>query len=240
MERYKAHFTAEPPLPDRVVVQRSNPKRINEEMGMKPREIGMLASVCLAVMCCVGCTQQESGIRPQTASAGNQAAQGKTDSKTSRVVKLRGMLKDHDGKRLTGVVGVLFAIYEQQEGGPPLWQEVQNVDVDNHGRFTALVGATKSEGIPPELFTTEKTRWLGKQVLLPGEVEQSRIQLVSTSEGLVTQRVVTLVIPEESGDPPATAEAQQASEQAADSPKDESVNRPSGSRLRLHRRRLTP
>ena len=209
-------------------------------MRMKLREVSMLTSVCLAALCCVGCTQQESGIRPQTASAGNQAAQGKTDSKTSRVVKLRGMLKDHDGKRLAGVVGVLFAIYEQQEGGPPLWQEVQNVDVDDRGRFTASVGATKSEGILPELFTAQKTCWLGEQVLLPGEVEQSRIRIVSTSDGLVAQRAVRLVIPEESGDPPATAEAQQASEQAADSPKDESVNRPSRSKPRLHPRRSTP
>jgi hypothetical protein len=103
-----------------------------------------------------------------------------------------------------------------------------------------MVGATKSEGIPPELFTAEKTRWLGKQVLLPGEVEQSRIRLVSTSEGLVAERAVRLVLPQESGDQPAAAETQQASEQTADSPKDENVQRPSRSRVGLHRRRLVP
>ena len=206
--------------------------------NVKPRGNGLLRSLLLLALCCAACTQKESATAPQTASAGKQAAQIKADR--SRILKLRGVLKDYEGKRVSGVVGVLFAIYEQQEGGSPLWQEVQNVEVDDRGRFTASVGATKSEGILPELFTAQKTRWLGEQVLLPGEVEQSRIRIVSTSDGLVAQRAVRLVIPEESGDQPATAEAQPASEQAADSPKDESAKGPSGSRLRFRRRRLMP
>jgi hypothetical protein len=209
---------------------------------MKPRPTKVVYEIAsgLVLLCCVGCAQQNPETSPQTASTKSGAAQVKTDFDRSRLVKDRGVLKNRDGGRVTGVVGVLFAIYEQQEGGAPLWQEVQNVEVDDLGHFTAMVGATKSEGIPPELFAAEKTRWLGKQVLLPGEVEQPRIRLVSTSEGLVAERGVRLVLPPESDDQSATGATQQAWEQAADSPTDENANRPSKSKPRFHRRRLVP
>ena len=192
------------------------------------------------LICCVGCAQQESGTPPNAVSTADQTAQVKTDFDPSGVLKLRGVLRDHDGKRVTGVVGVLFAVYEQQEGGAPLWQEVQNVQADKQGHFTALVGSTKREGIFPELFVPEKALWLGNQVLLPGEVEQPRILLVNTPYGLVAERGAGPVIPANSGDQPLATATQQASEQAADSPKDESVNRPSRSKPRLHPRRSTP
>src|ERR1700694_3750494 len=111
------------------------------------------------LICCVGCAQQESGTPPNAVSTADQTAQVKTDFDPSGVLKLRGVLRNHDGERLTGVVGVLFAVYERQEGGAPLWQEVQNVQADA-GRFTALVGSTKSGGILPELFGTGKALWL--------------------------------------------------------------------------------
>lgn len=207
---------------------------------MKLRQIGLPALVALTLICCVGCAQQETGAQPNTVSNPDQITQVKNDFDPSHVLKLRGGLRDHDGKRVTGVVGVLFAVYEQQEGGAPLWQEVQNVQVDYQGRFTALVGSTKREGIFPELFGPEKALWLGNQVLLPGEVEQPRILLVSTPYGLVAERGAGPVIPANSGDQPLATATQQAAEQAADSPKDENVNRPSRSKLRPHPRRPTP
>jgi hypothetical protein len=202
---------------------------------MAPNAVGVRPLVCLVLLYCVGCAQQNLGTGPQKVPTKSEAKELKTDFDHSRLLKDRGVLRNHEGERVTGVVGVLFAIYEQREGGAPLWQEVQNVEVDDQGHFTAMVGATKSEGIPPELSTAEKMLWLGRQVLLPGEVEQSRIRLISASEGLVA-----VVLPGESGDQPVVTGNQQASEKAADSPTDERVNRPSRSRLRLHRRRLTP
>ena len=206
---------------------------------MKSRQIGPPALVALVLICCVGCVQQKSGTLPNTVSAADQVEQMKTDLNPSRVLKLGGVLRDHNGKRLTGVMGVLFAVYEQQEGGAPLWQEVQNVQADA-GRFTALVGSTKSGGILPELFGTGKALWLGWQVMLPDEVEHPRIRLVSTPSGRAAQRGAGSVAPANSDDQPAAAENRQPSEQPADSPKDESVNSPSRSNLRLHRRRLVP
>jgi len=74
-------------------------------------------------------------------------------------------------------VGVTFAIYRQEEGGAPLWLETQNVSPDSAGHYSVLLGSTKAEGIPADLFNTQEHRWLGVQV--QGEAEQPRVLLVS-------------------------------------------------------------
>src|SRR5712692_9610630 len=84
-----------------------------------------------------------------------------------RLVKLAGTFKDEQGQPRTGVVGVTFAIYKDQEGGAPLWMETQNVELDEQGHYSVLLGATKPEGLPLELFSSGEPRWLGVQVNLP-------------------------------------------------------------------------
>src|SRR5260370_6450558 len=69
-----------------------------------------------------------------------------------RLIKYSGTLKDGKGAPKNGVAGVTFAIYAEQEGGAPLWMETQNVMFDEGGRYTALLGANSSEGVPVELF----------------------------------------------------------------------------------------
>ncbi|HVS90305.1 MAG TPA: hypothetical protein VHF01_19040 [Candidatus Acidoferrum sp.] len=207
---------------------------------MKRQSIGLLAWICLVVLSCVGCAQQKSGSKLQIARAENQASQANAGTDRACTVKLGGVLRDHKGKRLTGVVGVLFAIYEQQEGGAPLWQEVQNVEMRERGYFNAEVGSTIKDGIPAELFTTEKTRWLGKQVLLPDEVEQPRMRLVSTSDGLMAERFETPLIPDTSADQSAVAEAQEKTpDEATSSQLDSQQDRsgPTNRRLRARQRR---
>jgi hypothetical protein len=208
-------------------------------MKSRQTQIGLHGFVALMLICCVACAAQESGTPPNTVSTAAQAAQMKTNIDPPHVLKLRGVLRDHNGKRLAGVEGVLFAVYEQQEGGAPLWQEVQNVEVDNQGRFAVLVDPITNGGIRPELFGPEKGIWLGKQVLLPGEVEQPRIRLVRAPNGLLVERGGGSVTPANSGNQPVAAPPVQSSEKASDSTRDESV-RPPRSRLRLHRQRLTP
>src|SRR6202035_5309943 len=70
-----------------------------------------------------------------------------------RLVKLSGMLKDASGNLLTDTVGISFAIYSEQTGGVPLWQETQNVQF-SQGRYTVFLGDSKSTGIPAELFAS--------------------------------------------------------------------------------------
>ena len=75
------------------------------------------------------------------------------------------------------VIGVTFAIYRQQDGSAPIWLETQNVTPDSTGHYSVLLGSTKAEGIPADLFNTQEERWLGVQV--QGEEEQPRVLLVS-------------------------------------------------------------
>ena len=57
-----------------------------------------------------------------------------------------------------------FALYKQQEGGAPVWQEVQNVTLSAGGRYTVLLGSASSTGLSPDLFSPQEQRWLGVQV----------------------------------------------------------------------------
>src|SRR5712692_10518820 len=45
-----------------------------------------------------------------------------------RLVKFAGTFKDEQGQPRTGMVGVTFALYKEQQGGAALWLETQNVE----------------------------------------------------------------------------------------------------------------
>jgi trimeric autotransporter adhesin len=87
-----------------------------------------------------------------------------------RLVQFRGMVKEAAGKP---VAGITFALYKDQEGGAPIWMETQNVPLDESGLYSMLLGATKTEGLPMELFTSGEARWLGVQA--EGQPEQPLI-----------------------------------------------------------------
>jgi hypothetical protein len=112
------------------------------------------------------------------------AAQTPTQAASAlpRRVRFGGSVKDLKGAPLTGVVGVTFALYSEATGGAPLWLETQNVTADSNGRYTVLLGATKPEGLPVELFSSEQARWVGAQV--DGQAEQPRVPLVSAPYAL--------------------------------------------------------
>ena len=109
-----------------------------------------------------------------------------------RWVQFSGVLQDAAGQPLSGVQGVTFALYQEQQGGAALWLETQNVALDEQGRYAVLLGATTSEGLPLELFTSNEARWLGVQVNLPDEVEQPRSLLVSVPYALKAADAETL------------------------------------------------
>jgi hypothetical protein len=105
-----------------------------------------------------------------------------TASALPRLVRFGGTAKDLNGNPLTGFVGITFALYSEQTGGSPLWLETQNVTADNNGHYVVLLGSTKPEGLPAELFTSEQARWVGVQV--SGQEEQPRVLLVSAPYAL--------------------------------------------------------
>ncbi len=106
------------------------------------------------------------------------------------LVKFGGNLVDAQAKPLSGTVGVTFSIYEDQTGGAPLWMEVQNVSADSKGHYTALLGATKEDGVPLDIFVSGEAQWLG--VRAEGQEEQARILLVSVPYALKAADADTL------------------------------------------------
>lgn len=98
------------------------------------------------------------------------------------VVKYSGVLNDADAKPMTGVVGVTFALYKDQEGGAPLWMEMQNVRPDKSGHYTVTLGSSNSKGLTSDVFANGEARWLGVQA--QGEAEQPRTLLMSVPYAL--------------------------------------------------------
>ncbi len=143
---------------------------------MKLRTAGLLVASLLLTLSLVSLAAAQTPT--QTASA------------LPRRVRFGGSVKDLKGAPLTGVVGVTFALYSEAMGGAPLWLETQNVTADSNGRYTVLLGATKPEGLPMELFSSEQARWVGAQV--DGQAEQPRVRLVSAPYALKAGDAETL------------------------------------------------
>jgi hypothetical protein len=95
------------------------------------------------------------------------------------LMKFTGTLHDPSGQPRTGLAGVTFLIYGDSTGGAPLWQEVQNVQLDPQGRYAVLLGSATSGGVPTNIFSNGDSRWVGVQAAFAGEQEQPRVLLVS-------------------------------------------------------------
>lgn len=110
-----------------------------------------LGLLCLLV--CLGAWAQspaeESPAGPQTSTAALNAGS------FPRLVRFGGTLAERRGASPTAAAAaqVTFSIYEDQAGGAALWSEVQDVRVDAQGRYSVLLGAASSDGLPAELFS---------------------------------------------------------------------------------------
>jgi hypothetical protein len=113
-----------------------------------------------------------------------------TNAVVPPLVKFSGTLTDASGKPLSGVVGVTFALYKDQQGGAPLWLETQNVTSDKNGHYSIMLGSTSSEGLPTDLFASGEARWLGVQP--EGQAEQPRVLLLSVPYALKAGDAQTL------------------------------------------------
>jgi hypothetical protein len=116
------------------------------------------------------------------ASQAQQTLATATNAIVPPLVNFSGTLTDVNAKPLTGLVGVTFYLYQDQQGGSPLWLETQNVQPDKTGHYTVLLGSTTSTGLPANLFASNEAHWLGVQV--QGQEEQPRVLLVSAPYAL--------------------------------------------------------
>ena len=110
------------------------------------------------------------------------AGQATTAAVVPALTSFSGVLTDLNGKPLTGVVGVTLSLYKEQQGGAPLWVEVQNVKADRTGHYTVTLGATTNEGLPSNLFVSGEARWFGVRV--EGQEEQPRVMLLAVPYAL--------------------------------------------------------
>ena len=107
-----------------------------------------------------------------------------------RLVLVTGTFAPATGLPAAPVETVTLAVYAEETGGPPLWQETQSVVVDKAGRFTLLFGATQPDGIPREVFASGEARVAGLQ--FAGEGERPRMRLTSVPYALRASDADTL------------------------------------------------
>lgn len=142
-------------------------------MSQKPQPWGQLLGLALAALMCSQASAQTLQTTPQNSPE---------PAAVPRLVKFSGSVKDVNGKSPTGVAGVTFALYREEQGGAPLWLEAQNVHLDSSGRYSVMLGATRTDGLPADLFTSGEARWLGVQP--EGQAEQPRVLLLGVPYAL--------------------------------------------------------
>jgi len=123
-------------------------------------------------------------------SAGAANATGISPTSIPRLIRFAGAVRDLNGNSLTGAVGVTFSLYAEQTGGAALWMETQNVQADAGGHYSVLLGSTKPDGLPSEIFASEQARWIGVQI--EQQAEQPRVLLVSAPYALKAGDAETL------------------------------------------------
>lgn len=134
----------------------------------------LVYSACLGVGSAVAAVQQES---PQVVTA-------------PTVFRIDGRLTGPGGEARAGSVVLVAGLYAEQDDETPLWVEEQLVTLDDTGRYTLLVGATTTGGVPREFFLSGVGRWLG--IRAAGESEQPRVMLVTVPYALKALEAETL------------------------------------------------
>jgi hypothetical protein len=77
---------------------------------------------------------------------------------TTRLIPYAGTVTDSSGAAIAGAVNLTFELYEEQEGGVPLWREDQRVHADDRGRYLVYLGSAVA--MPQIAFSEERARWL--------------------------------------------------------------------------------
>jgi hypothetical protein len=125
------------------------------------------------------------------AGPGQVLAQTVTASQVPRFVTLTGVYRPADGRPPGSVEVVTLSIYKDQEGGSPVWQEQQTVTLDDRGRYTVILGASRPDGIPGDVFASG-AQWLGTLFERLGEVEGARVRITSAPYALKAADADTL------------------------------------------------
>ena len=90
-----------------------------------------------------------------------------------RLITISGVFRPADGTPPAAVETVTLSVYADPQGGAPVFQETQQVTLDDRGRYSLVLGAAHADGIPASVFATG-AQWLGTVFERPGEVEGPR------------------------------------------------------------------
>jgi hypothetical protein len=143
---------------------------------LKPVRVVTL-SMFLSLLCSLLSQAQQSG-----ATAANSVPP---------LIQFSSVATDEGDNTLTGVVSITFLLSNSQQGGEPLWTEMQNnVQLDATGHYSVQLGISKANGVPTALFATGEARWLGIQIAEQGE--QARELLLSVPYALKAGDAATL------------------------------------------------
>src|SRR5580765_7779409 len=121
-----------------------------------------------------------------------QSSQASLSTAVPRLINVSGVYRPADKQPLTPLEQVTFAVYAQETGGTPLWQETQQVAVDAEGRYSVLLGATQPNGVPLDVFASGQAQWLGIRFDRQGEGEGARMRITSVPYALHAADAVTL------------------------------------------------
>ena len=112
-------------------------------------------------------------------------AQSSQDASLSvpRLITITGVYRPADGKPPAAIETVTLSVYADAEGGAPLFQETQQVTLDDRGRYSIVLGAAHADGIPSSIFAAGG-QWLGTVFERTGEIEGPRVRLTSVPYAL--------------------------------------------------------
>jgi trimeric autotransporter adhesin len=146
-------------------------------------------TLCLIALLAAVTIQAQTPAQNPAQSPDQNASQS-SNTTVPRLIRFTGTAHDLNGTPLSGVVGITFSLYAEQTGGAALWIETQNAQADSGGHYSVLLGSTKPDGLPADIFASEQARWIGIQI--EQQAEQPRSLLVSAPYALKAGDAETL------------------------------------------------
>ena len=96
-------------------------KKVATHRRSLPVVVGLLLCPTLAASAAASQEQNAAPVATATSIQDGQAA----GSVVPRLINFSGTIKDRMGKLQTGALDLTFSLYEEQDGGSPLWTETQ-------------------------------------------------------------------------------------------------------------------
>jgi hypothetical protein len=115
-----------------------------------------------------------------------------TVASVPRLIRITGSLTPASGRALAQVETITLRLYAQEASDTVLWEETQHVMPDADGRYSVLLGSTRPDGLPLEVFQSSEPRWVGTTIEGIGEKEGPRLRFVSVPYALRASDAETL------------------------------------------------